>query len=96
MGKKTGPAGKFGVRYGMRIRKRWKEIDERQKKLHECPVCSRLSVRRVASGIWGCRKCGAKFAGGAYFPVTGVAKSVERVVRRLAEEAEKGGGEKDV
>ncbi len=86
MGKKTGTAGKFGPRYGMRTRKKWKEIDERQRKLHECPTCKRMSVRRISTAIWECRKCGAKFAGGAYFPVTGAAKSIERVVKRLTEE----------
>ncbi|MEE9594679.1 MAG: 50S ribosomal protein L37ae [Candidatus Hydrothermarchaeales archaeon] len=100
MGKKTGSAGKFGARYGMRTRKKWQEIDERQRKLHECPTCNRISVRRISTAIWECRKCGAKFAGGAYSPVTGAAKSIERVVKRLTEEEEgqeeNGGEEEDV
>jgi large subunit ribosomal protein L37Ae len=93
MGKKTGSAGRFGPRYGMRTRKKWREIEERQRKPHECPVCSRLSVRRISTGIWECGKCGAKFAGGAYFPITGVAKSVGRVVHRITEGREERGEE---
>jgi large subunit ribosomal protein L37Ae len=88
MGKKTkkvGTAGKFGSRYGMRLRKRYAEIDERQRKFQRCPVCEKRSVKRVGSGIWKCRKCGAKFTGGAYQPVTGVATTVERVIKRVVE-----------
>jgi large subunit ribosomal protein L37Ae len=81
--KKVKSTGKFGPRYGMRLRKRWLEIDEKQRRYHECPVCRRLAVKRIASGIWGCRRCGAKFAGGAYLPYTDTAKSIERVIKKV-------------
>lgn len=84
--KKVLSAGKFGARYGMRLRKKWLDVDVRQRRPHECPVCSKKAVRRLASGIWQCRKCGVKFAGGAYLPAVGVAKPIEKI------EAEEGEG----
>ncbi len=86
--KKAGASAKFGPRYGMRTRRKWLEVDKRQRALHECPVCNRKSVKRIASGIWMCNKCSAKFTGGAYSPVTGVAKTVGRVIKRLSEGGE--------
>ncbi len=68
--KKSMTSGRFGVRYGTRVRKRISEIEAVQKKRHECPVCHYVKVKRVSMGIWGCRHCGAKFAGGAWQPKT--------------------------
>lgn len=67
---KAGTAGKFGARYGVVVRNRVKTIDAIQKRCHECPVCHHDSVKRVGSGIWTCKHCGAKFAAGAYSPET--------------------------
>ncbi|MCD6558182.1 MAG: 50S ribosomal protein L37ae [Candidatus Aenigmarchaeota archaeon] len=66
MGKKTGSAGRFGSKYGKKIRDKIKEIDAKKKKKYKCPSCSRIAVVREASGIWICKKCGAKYASGAY------------------------------
>ncbi|MFQ6136177.1 MAG: 50S ribosomal protein L37ae [Candidatus Hydrothermarchaeales archaeon] len=85
--KKAGPAGKFGSRYGMRLRKRYAEIDRKMRKLHKCPSCQKIGVKRVASGIWQCRKCGAKFTGGAYLPKTSVAATADRVLKRVTGES---------
>jgi large subunit ribosomal protein L37Ae len=70
----------------MRLRKKWLEIDRKQRLRHTCPVCQRRAVKRVASGIWACRKCGAKFTGGAYVPQTAAALTVERAVKKAAGE----------
>lgn len=67
--KKIGTAGRFGARYGVRVRRRVNEIEVIQNKKHECPVCHHESVKRVGSGIWMCRSCDAKFAASAYTPV---------------------------
>jgi len=66
---KAGSSGRFGARYGVVIRNRVKNIERIQKLRHECPVCHHISVKRECSGIWLCRRCGAKFAASAYTPV---------------------------
>jgi large subunit ribosomal protein L37Ae len=71
--KKGMTSGRFGVRYGTRVRKRISEIEAVQKLKHECPVCHYVKVRRVSMGIWSCKHCGAKFAGGAWQPKTDAA-----------------------
>lgn len=86
--KRVGSSGKFGTRYGMRVRKKWLEVDKKQRIAHECPSCKRMAVKRVSTGVWECRKCGTKFAGGAYAPSTNVAKTVDRVIKRISQEEE--------
>jgi len=58
---------RFGARYGTRVRNRVAAVEVLYKnKRLDCPYCSRKAVTRVASGIWNCRKCKAKFTGAAY------------------------------
>ena len=66
--KKVGSAGRFGARYGKKVRKIVAEIEKVQKQRHICPKCNMPYVKRVAAGIWECKKCGIKFAGLAYVP----------------------------
>jgi large subunit ribosomal protein L37Ae len=84
-GKKTKSAGRFGARYGRKIRKLVAEIEEQTRALHKCPKCERKSVRRIGTGIWRCSKCGYTFSGGTYIPRTPVGIAVERAVKRLVE-----------
>ena len=72
--KKVGSTGRFGARYGRRVKISLKQIEEKQRMLYVCPSCKRRSLRRIAPGIWECKKCGAKFAGGAYTPRTELGK----------------------
>ncbi len=63
--KKVGSTGWMGPRYGIRIRRRVLEID-RTRGDAPCPRCSTVTLRRVASGIFECRRCGTRFASNAY------------------------------
>jgi large subunit ribosomal protein L37Ae len=71
MTKKVGITGKYGPRYGTKTKKVVLEIEKREEKERVCPYCERRALKRIAAGIWFCKKCKAKFAGGAYFPKSG-------------------------
>ncbi len=58
--------GKFGSRYGKKIRERALKVEKKAKKLYKCPNCSRVAVKRLSNGVWQCQKCGKKFASGAF------------------------------
>lgn len=79
--KKVGAAGSFGPRYGTVARRRYAEVVAGMRIPHECPRCHVRAVRRLAVGIWGCRKCGVKFAGGAYLPTTKLGDVSKRAAR---------------
>jgi large subunit ribosomal protein L37Ae len=78
---KVGSAGKFGPRYGVRVRKRVRDIDSIKSGPHECPNCHHRSVKRVSVGIWKCRHCETKFAASAYSPRTMRLVGTERKTR---------------
>jgi len=63
---KIGLIKRFGARYGTKVKNRFGEVEKEQRKKHKCPYCSALKVKRVAIGIWFCKKCKAKFSGKAY------------------------------
>lgn len=90
--KKVGPSGRFGPRYGVRDRVRFRDVEERRRRPHTCPSCGHPTVRRVSTALWQCRKCQAKFAGGAYVPQTdaniGVQKLIQGVVEKLKQGAQ--------
>lgn len=67
--KNVGIAGKFGPRYGVKVRKQIKTIEEEKVKKHTCPRCQHKSVKRISTGVWKCKRCGLTFASGAYSPV---------------------------
>jgi len=63
---KLGSVKRFGARYGRKLKLKFSKIETEQRKLHKCPYCSKIAVRRVAVGIWNCKKCNTKFTGKAY------------------------------
>jgi len=69
--KKVGSSGRFGARYGRKVKLNLKKAESRQRKAYRCPECRAYKIGRVSAGIWSCRKCGLTFAGGAYTPTTG-------------------------
>jgi large subunit ribosomal protein L37Ae len=66
--KKVGSAGRYGPRYGVRTRRSVAAVERMAKARYKCPRCEFESVKRFATGVWRCRHCGLKFAGGAYTP----------------------------
>lgn len=68
--KKVGSIGRFGTRYGLRAKKLLKKVEEKQKQKHECPACKKMKLIRISAGIWECKSCKTKLAGGAYTPVS--------------------------
>ena len=63
---KLGSVKRFGARYGRKLKLKFFEIESEQRKLHKCPYCNKIAVKRMSVGIWNCKKCNAKFAGKAY------------------------------
>ena len=57
---------RLGPRYGRTIRVKLAKIEKKQKSFYTCPSCSKKAVKRIAIGIWQCKKCSAKIAGKAY------------------------------
>jgi len=82
--KKIGSAGKLGPRYGTKIRKLVVEVERKLKQSHKCPSCGAVKVKRIGASIWQCRRCGVKFAGGAYTPSALVAPAEKTQVEEVA------------
>jgi large subunit ribosomal protein L37Ae len=80
--KTFGSVKRFGVRYGRTVKHNLSKIEEELRKKHKCPYCHNLAVKRLALGIWYCKKCDSKFTGKAY----SISKSI--VVRKRTIEAE--------
>lgn len=90
---KSHRAGRFGPRYGTSIRRRVANIERVQFQKHRCPQCLTGELQRESTSIWACRKCGHKFAGGAYIPRTeafGKAQAPEEELEAVSEELEEG------
>ncbi|MGA1793542.1 MAG: 50S ribosomal protein L37Ae [Thermoplasmatota archaeon] len=81
--KKVKSSGKFGPRYGLSVKKQIRALEINKKSKYVCPKCSKVNVKRVANGIWECRSCAHKFAGGAYTPRTGKFKTLESRLGRI-------------
>lgn len=77
----TGSAGRFGARYGRVSRRRIAEIEADMHEDHACPDCGRETVSRQGTGIWKCRRCDYKFAGGTYRPTTPGGRGARRSIR---------------
>ena len=70
----------WSIRYGVNLRKRYAAVAKDKRALYKCDVCGKEAVKRVGTGIWRCRHCGAVFAGGAYTLKTEAGKTVERLI----------------
>ncbi|MBD3354182.1 MAG: 50S ribosomal protein L37ae [Candidatus Lokiarchaeota archaeon] len=90
--KKVGKTGRYGARYGSRVRKKYNDIIT-IKDPQRCPKCFTKGVKRLSVGIWYCKKCGAKFTGGAYLQSTKPGVRSARIAKRLQTVMEKLGQE---
>jgi len=88
--KKVDATGKYGARYGAVVRKRARDVFMRMKSKNiNCPKCeTKGSIHRISTGIWHCKKCDAKFTGGAYDIITPRGAESFRVARRKQREIE--------
>ena len=73
---KVGITGKYGTRYGQKLRKQVKAIEILQRTKYTCTFCGKNSVRRSAVGIWKCKACRRSIAGGAWEFSTTAAQTV--------------------
>ncbi len=81
--KKVKSAGRFGPRYGKKIRLGIARVEALSRAKYRCPNCmSPNKLKRTAAGIWECKKCGVKVAGGAYSPETGAKKTIVKMIKR--------------
>jgi len=79
--KKVGSVGRYQARYGVRARTQVRNVEIQQKTKHVCPNCGHQKVKRISTGIWQCKKCENKFAGGAYIPQTEAGQNVKKMLR---------------
>ena len=64
--KKAGTAGRFGSRYGRKVRYNVRVTEKLLREKQECPNCGKNKIKRVAPGIFECKACNARVAGKAY------------------------------
>jgi large subunit ribosomal protein L37Ae len=60
-------AGRFGARYGKRVRAKLVAVEEKQRVKQKCPFCGKTGAKRISTGLWHCKKCNKKFAHNAYY-----------------------------
>lgn len=75
-------ASRFGARYSSPLKKVFADVEDIEKRPQECPKCFRKSLVHKNYGIWYCKKCKARIAGGAYQPQTIIGSLAERIVRK--------------
>jgi len=84
---KVGIGARFGPRYGVSVRRRATSVLKRVRQSYTCPVCQYQKVKRVAAGVWTCKKCDHTFAGGVWEPFTRATVANQRIIRRSIEGA---------
>lgn len=56
----------LGAKFGATLRRRYTAVYRTLKMKRQCPKCGSIRFKRLVIGIWYCRKCNYKVAGGAY------------------------------
>ena len=57
---------RFGARYGRRVKNNLKAVEDKRHAPQKCPFCLSTGSKRIAAGIWFCKKCDSKYTGKAY------------------------------
>ena len=65
--KKAKAAGRFGARYGKKVRANLNSIENKQRIKQTCPYCEKSGVKSLSKGVWFCKKCGKKFASRVFY-----------------------------
>lgn len=65
--KKAKSSGRFGARYGKKVRTKLIKVESKQKLKQKCPFCAKSGLKRISKGIWKCQKCEKKFASDIYY-----------------------------
>ncbi|MFH1127005.1 MAG: 50S ribosomal protein L37ae [archaeon] len=79
--KKVGTTGRFGSRYGTKVRMKVATVEKVSRAKHQCPSCLKTSLKKISKGVWECRSCDVKIAGGAYAPASPAAKILKQIVK---------------
>lgn len=77
---KVKSAGKFGSRYGVRVRRNFLAVEAKQNQESNCPRCGSNRVTRQNRGVFYCGKCENEFVGGAFMPETLTGSIVKRMI----------------
>lgn len=82
-------AGRFGARYGQRVKRKIANIESKQRQKQKCPFCGK-TVKRLSKGIWKCKRCQKKFAAHAYYIEEGsvVVKTKKPLQEKVKEKKE--------
>lgn len=64
--RKVKSTGRYGARYGKKLRTRVIKVESKQRLKQKCPLCSG-TAKRLSKGIWKCKKCNKKFASDTYY-----------------------------
>ena len=64
---KVGSTGRYGARYGKKVRARVANVERKQHKAQKSPFHPKGKAKRIASGIWKCSKTGKIFAGNTFY-----------------------------
>lgn len=83
--KKVRQTGRYGPRYGIRVRKQILLLEDKLRQKHKCPNCQHDRVKRISTGIWKCGKCELVFAGGAFVPKSASGRSRDLALRKIRE-----------
>jgi len=80
--KKVGISRKYGCRYGSSLRKLMKKFETMQRQRYVCPFCGKAAIRKISVGIWRCKACKKKLAGGAWELTTATAATARTTMNR--------------